>query len=401
MSLPVPLRADAVRLADFTGRMCSRPILATTAMYGPWQPDGRFDFESYRGIVREVLDSGSLPATNVDTTWAQYNRWDLALEIIAETARVAADFAGAFPAERPLLVVGLNTNDRDIPPDAVAPAIGEMAAQVRRALAPTGVERVRFMPVPDKRLIGADSRTKAAVYREMGRRIGDLTAHGMVLFELDIGIPGFGSDFSLDDIAAILDAAPQIQEYKSAVIAPKPDRKPHPYDFRDDLARIALVEASAPERVQFSTGNDWCIALARLGARLPRFGYLLGASQMAPPLFQAWRRMVEADDPGALPLEQDLQAAARDFWTPGNVGVYRHYVGILLALTGRIRHPLPHPDCAAHFRVRPEDYWLPMKHARRLGLISAEEAVERALEHIPGTRAMAAADLREKIRLMS
>ena len=401
MSPAAPLQPDAVRLSDFTGRLCSRPMLATTAMYGPWRPDGRFDFESYRGLVREVLESGSLPATNVDTTWAQYNRWELALEIIVETARVSAGFAGAFPADRPLLVVGLNTNDRDIAAGDVAAAIGDMAAQVRRALGPTGVERVRFMPVPDRRLIGADSRTKAAVYREMGRRIGAVTAHGLVLFELDIGIPGFGSDFSLDDIAAILDATPEIQEYKSAIITAKPERKPYPYDVRDDIARIALVESVAPERVQFSTGNDWCIALARLGARLPRFGYLLGASQMAPPLFREWRRMVETDDPGAVPLEQDLQAAARDFWTSGNVGVYRHYIGILLALTGRIRHPLPHPDCASHFRVRPEDYWLPLKHARRLGLLSADQAAESALRHIAGARDLAPADLREKIRLMS
>ena len=82
------------------------------------------------------------------------------------------------------------------------------------------------------------------------------------------------------------------------------------------------------------------------------------------------------------------------------MGVYRHYVAILLALTGRIAHALPHPDCAPHFRVRPEDYWLPLKHALRLGLLSKAEAVERAERVIPGAREMGRRQLEEKIRLM-
>ena len=256
------------------------------------------------------------------------------------------------------------------------------------------------MPVPDHRLWGQERAVAVDVYREIGKVVESVTDHGMVLFELDIGIPEFGSDFDLVAIGEILAAVPAIQEYKSAVIAPKPGQWPYLYDFRDDVARIAMVEQVAPERVQFSTGNDWCISLARLGANLPRFGYLLGASQMSPRLFQLWRALVEADDAAAIPLEQDLQNAARDFWTPGNVGIYRHYVAVLLALTGKIAHPLPHPNCAAHFRVRPEDYWLPLKHAIRLGLVAKEEAVERAREIIPGTGDMSAAALAEKIRLL-
>jgi hypothetical protein len=221
------------------------------------------------------------------------------------------------------------------------------------------------------------------------------------LFELDIGIPEFGSDFSLDDIAAILEAAPEIQEYKSAIIAPKPGCDGYRYDFRDDLARIALIERAASERVQFSTGNDWCIALARLGANLPRFGYLLGASQISPPLFARWRGLVERDDPAALALEQDLQATARDFWTPGNVGIYRHYLAILLALTGRIGHARPHPDCDARFRVRPEDYWRPLKHALRLGLLPREDAAARARAIIPGAATLSRRELEDRIRYLS
>jgi hypothetical protein len=121
---------------------------------------------------------------------------------------------------------------------------------------------------------------------------------------------------------------------------------------------------------------------------------------MCPALFAAWRRLVEEDDPSAVPLEQDLQAAARDFWTPGNVGIYRHYIGIFLALTGRIAHADPHPDCGSNFRVRPEDYWRPLKHALRLGLIEREEAADRARALIPGANEMPRKELEEKIRLM-
>lgn len=395
------LRAADVTLSDFTRRLTNRPILATTAMYGPWTPQGDVDFAGYEALVREVMDSGSVPATNVDTTWAQYNTWDQATEIIAATARVAQQYADRFPPERPLLVVGLSSNAEELTCDEIAPSFRRKIAALQPVLKEAGLQRVRYMPIPDRRLLGRDRRTKARVYQEIGRLVADATDYGMVFFELDIGIPDFGSDFDLDDIAAIIEATPQIHEYKSALIASKPGRWAYDYDFRDDLARIALIEQIAPQRVQFSTGNDWCIALARLGANLPRFGYLLGAGQICPGLFAAWREMVEKDDPSALPLEQDLQAAARDFWTPGSVGVYRHYIGIFLALTGRIAHPHPHPNCAPNFRVRPEDYWRPLKHALRLGLIPRDIAADRARAVIPGARDMPAAELNQKIALMA
>ena len=391
---------EQVRLSDFTQRVTCRRILATTAMYGPWRPDGHFDLASYERLVRDVMDHDSVPATNVDTTWAQYNTWEQAREIIAATARVAVEYAERVRPERPLLVVGLNTNQEQLSVNDIPAAIRRQTADVAQLLSAIGCTRVRYMPVPDRRLLDADRKSKVEVYREMGSAIAEVTDHGMVLFELDIGIPDFGSNFDLDDIAEILVRTPQIQEYKSAVIAPKPGRSTYPYDCRDDLARIMLVESIAPDRVQFSTGNDWCIALARCGANLPRFGYLLGASQMSPALFQTWRQLVQDDDPGAIALEQDLQAAARDFWTPGNVGIYRHYIAILLALTGMIEQPLPHPDCTPHFRVRREDYWCPLKHALRLGLLHKEQALERARKVIPEAGSMPMDRLREKIRLL-
>jgi hypothetical protein len=350
--------------------------------------------------VREALEAGAVPATNVDTTWTQYNTWDQTRQIVAHTAQVAAEFADRLPAERPLMVVGLNTNREELTAGEIAGAIRGQIEGLQPVLAEADVYRVRYMPVPDRRLLGAPRSAKAAVYREIGQVVAGATDHGLVFFELDIGIPEFGSDFDLGDIAEILSGTPAIQEYKSAVIASKAGQWAYDYDFRDDLARIMLVEQVVPERVQFSTGNDWCIALAKLGANLPRFGYLLGASQISPRLFKLWADMVEADDPAAIALEQDLQAAARDFWTPGNVGIYRHYIAILLALTGRIAHPLPHPDVDDRFRARPEDYWLPLKHALRLGLLHREDAADRARAVIPGAAELPQGALEEKVRLM-
>ncbi len=389
-----------IKLSDFSSRLTSKRMLATTALYGPWLPDGAFDMASYERLVRDVMAHDSLPATNVDTTWAQYNTWDVAKRIILATARVALEFSDAFPEDRPLLVVGLNTNSEDLTTPEIPRSIARKVKELTRVFSRLGMSRVRYMPVPDRRLLGAPRATKVAVYREIGEVVGAATDYGLVFFELDIGIPNFGSDFDLDDIAEILAGTPQIQEYKSAVIAPKSGKRPYRYDYSDDLARIMVVEDVAPDRVQFSTGNDWCISLARCGARLPRFGYLLGASQMSPELFRTWRNLVEADAPAAIALGQDLQGAARDFWTPGNVGVYRHYIAILLALAGKIAHPLPHPDVDARFRVRPEDYWLPLKHALRLGLVPKSQAVERALAVIPGAADMRKADLKSRIRLL-
>ncbi|MBT3375874.1 MAG: hypothetical protein HN742_40830 [Lentisphaerae bacterium] len=391
---------DDIRLCDFTSRVTSKPVLATTAMYGPWLPSGEFDTASYQALLRDVLEHDSVPATNVDTTWAQYNDWSLVCEIVRTSAQVALDYVDRIPSERPLLVIGLNTNGLALSPREIPEAIRRNIEDLSDILAEEGLTRVRYMPVPDHRLIGQPRAVKVDVYREIGKVVADATDHGLVLFELDIGIPNFGSDFNLSDIGEILTAVPEIQEYKSAVIAPKPGQWSYDYDFRDDVARIALVEQVAPDRVQFSTGNDWCISLARLGANLPRFGYLLGASQMSPQLFRLWRELIEADDPAALPLEQDLQNAARDFWTPGNVGIYRHYVAILLALTEKIAHALPHPNCDAHFQVRPEDYWLPLKHALRLGLVPREDAAARARAVIPGASDMPRHALAEKVRLL-
>jgi len=395
-----PSAAD-IRLSDFTSRLTNRPILATTAMYGPWTKQGTFDFASYENLVRDVLKSGSLPATNVDTTWAQYNTWELARQIIGLTAQVSQEFTDNFDAGRPLLVVGLSTNADELTCEEIAPSLRRKIEDLQPVLKEAGVQRVRYMPIPDRRLWGADVKTKLRVYQEIGRVVGDFTDYGMVFFELDIGIPDFGSDFDLETVGRIIDETPQIQEYKSAIIVRKLGKWSYDYDFRDDLARIALVEQVAPQRVQFSTGNDWCISLARLGANLPRFGYLLGASQMSPRLFEKWRLLVQEDDPSAIPLEQDLQAAARDFWTPGNVGIYRHYIGVFLALTGHIACANPHPACAPNFRVRPEDYWRPLKHALRLGLVEPDEAADRAKVVIPGAMDMSKADLEQKIGLMA
>jgi hypothetical protein len=167
------------------------------------------------------------------------------------------------------------------------------------------------------------------------------------------------------------------------------------------MVRIGIVERVAPERVQFSTGNDWFIALARYGRNIERHGYLLGASQMSPVLFEMWRNYVREGKACSLALEQDLQAAAKDFWTPGNVGIYRHYLAIFLAMTGQIAHPNPHPRCEPRYRVNPVDYFLPLKHALRLGLLDRSGALSAVRHFIPGCESMSEVRIEERIRWMS
>ncbi len=371
-----------VTLQDWYERLTNKRILATTAMYGPWLPDGSFDWNSYENLVREVIRYGSVPATNVDTTWAIYNDWELTRQMIWRTAEIALELKHHIESDRPLLVAGLNTNSLDIAVDQIAPAIRRMIEEIHHGLRQRNFSRIRYMPVPDRRLFAINHQKKIEVYREIGKVVGDYTDFGLVFFELDIGIAGFGSNFSPEEIAEILDQTPQIQEYKSAIISKKTDRD-YPYDCSDDLVRIKIVETVAPDRVQFSTGNDWFIGLARLGKNIKRFGYLLGASQMSPKLFQQWRQAVESDRVEAIALEHDLQAAAKDFWTPGNVGIYRHYLAIFLAMTGLISHPLTHPQCDERYRVKPADYFIPLRHAVRLGLIDSSELPSIVRNFIP------------------
>lgn len=390
---------DEMTLRDFYDRMTNKKILATTAMYGPWLPNEKFDWQSYENLVREVMKSGSVPAANVDTTWAIYNEWELTKQMVWRTAEIASEMKDYIENDRPLVVAGLNTNSLDISPNEIASTIRKQIEEINAGLKERNFSRIRYMPVPDKRIYDAPSQTKIEVYREIGKVIGDFTDYGFVFFELDIGIAGFGSNFSADEIASILAETPQIQEYKSAIISKKID-KPYPYDCRADLVRIKIVEDVAPDRVQFSTGNDWFIGLARLGKNIKKFGYLLGASQMSPKLFKKWTNSVEQNRLEANAIEHDLQAAAKDFWTPGNVGIYRHYLAIFLAMTGLISHPLPHPMCDERYRVKPEDYFLPLRHAIRMDLVNQSEIKSIAKKMVPGCEDWTDAEIQKRIEFI-
>lgn len=375
-------REDQITLHDFYDRLTDKKILTTTAMYGPWLPNGEFDWQSYENLVREVMISGSVPATNVDTTWAIYNDWELTKQMIWRTAEIASELKNHIEKWRPLVVAGLNTNSLDISADEIALTIKKQIEEIDSGLKERNFNRIRYMPVPDKRIYNVPIQKKIEVHREIGKVIGDFTDYGLVFFELDIGIAGFGSNYSADEVASILAETPQIQEYKSAIISKKMD-KSYPYDCHADLIRIKIVEDVAPDRVQFSTGNDWFIGLARLGKNIENFGYLLGASQMSPKLFKKWKNAAEQNKLEANAIEHDLQAAAKDFWTPGNVGIYRHYMGIFLAMTGLIAHPLPHPMCDVRYRVKPDDYFIPLKHAIRMELVDRSEIKSIVRKMIP------------------
>ena len=390
-----------VTIHDVYDRQCANEILATTALYGPWTPDGRFDWSSYDNLVKKVMKSGSVPATNVDTTWAIYNNWDLTKKLIWRTAELATDLSDYFTDDRPLVVAGLNTNPFDINASEIAPTLRKLIMEITDGLKGRGLtDRIRFMPVPDKRLYNAPTEVKIKTYNELGKVIGDFTDFGFVFFELDIGIEGFGSNFTPDEIEQILTTTEEIQEYKSALISRK-RRWVCQYDYCDDMVRINIVERTVPDRVQYSTGNDWFIGLARYGKYITKHGYLLGASQMSPDLFKLWREFVHAEKACSLAIEHDLQAAAKDFWTPGNVGIYRHYMGIFLAMTGLIQHPLPHPDCEIRYRVKPEDYFLPLKHGLRLGLVDPRDAKSIVKNMVPGCHDWSDSEIEKRIQYLS
>jgi hypothetical protein len=318
--------------------------------------------------------------------------------MIWRTAEIAAELSHFIEGDRPLIVAGLNTNSLDITVDQIAPTIKKQIAEIDTGLKERKFDRIRYMPVPDKRIYNAPGEKKVEVYRGIGKVVGDYTQFGLVFFELDIGIAGFGSNFSPDEIASILKQTDQIQEYKSAIISKKID-KPYSYDCGADLVRIKIVEDVAPDRIQFSTGNDWFIGLARLGKNIKNYGYLLGASQMSPILFQKWWKAAEQEKLEANAFEHDLQAAAKDFWTPSNVGVYRHYLAIFLAMTGLIAHPLPHPLCDERYRVKPEDYFIPLRHGIRMGLIDRSELKSIVRNIIPGCWDWTDAEIQRRVEL--
>ena len=389
-----------VSIRDVYDRECDKEILATTALYGPWTPQGEFDWQSYDNLVRVVLKSGSVPATNVDTTWAIYNDWQLTKDLIWRAAEIATENQQFVAADRPLVVAGLNTNQFDLSIDEIAPTLRRQIVEIDAGLRQRSLtDRIRYMPVPDKRLYNAEAKDKVRIYQEIGKVIAEFTQYGFVFFELDIGIPGFGSNFSIEEISEILANTPEIQEYKSALITVKPSLTCL-YDYCDDMIRINIVEEVAPDRVQYSTGNDWFIALARYGKNIKKHGYLLGASQMSPDLFKLWRDFVQQGRPCSLPLEHDLQAAAKDFWTPGNVGIYRHYIAIFLAMTGLIEHPLPHPKTERKYIVKPQDYFIPLRHALRLNLVDHKEARTLVKTMVPGYENSTDKEINDRIEFM-
>jgi len=102
--------AKEITIRDFYDRQCNTEILGTTALFGPWTPEGVFDWPSYNNLVITALKTGHVPATNVDTTWAIYNDWELTKQLIWRTAEIATNHSSYLADDRPLIVAGLNTN---------------------------------------------------------------------------------------------------------------------------------------------------------------------------------------------------------------------------------------------------------------------------------------------------
>ncbi|NIA29430.1 MAG: hypothetical protein GWP06_05890 [Actinobacteria bacterium] len=66
-----------------------------------------------------------------------------------------------------------------------------------------------------------------------------------------------------------------------------------------------------------------------------------------------------------------------------------------------IEHPLPHPQCDAKYLVLPEDHFLSLRHAQRLGLVDRRKAKTIVRTMIPGCEDSGETSIRQRIEYLN
>ena len=258
----------------------------------PFSASGEIDWSSTEALIARTLESGLIPAVNMDTGYVQMldePSKHRVLDIAAEAT--SGNFvAGAFVAD---------TEGDSLNLDAYLAAATEIA---RRGGTP-----VIF---PSNGLNGGSEETwvdaLAAIGANLDRFLG---------FELGPMFVPYGRIFSVDAYRAMLDIDSCIGAKHSSL------------DRELEWQRLALRDEVRPDFMVL-TGNDLAIDMVMYGS-----DYLLGLATFAPDLFAQRDRLWALGEVGFYQLNDTLQYLGQFAFRPP-VPAYRHNAAMFLALRG-------------------------------------------------------------------
>ena len=279
-----------------------RKPMGISAVLLPFDGGGVIDWVGFRALVSRTIDTGLVPAVNMDTGYVNVISPEDRLRVLDEARAIAGSFvAGAFVGDRP----GASW-DRD------------STLRAMDAITERGGTPVLF---PSFGLNGGPENAIVAAHEEVGRYCGRFIA-----FELGPQFAPFGKIHSAEAFEAIVGIPSCIGAKHSSLSRAL------------EWERLFIRDRVRPEFRVF-TGNDLAIDMVMVGS-----DYLLGLSACAPDLFARRDAFWESGDvAGFHELNDTLQYLGQFAFRPP-VPAYKHSVAMFLKVRGQIACDAPHPS---------------------------------------------------------
>ncbi|RMF41843.1 MAG: dihydrodipicolinate synthase family protein [Planctomycetota bacterium] len=277
------------------GWRTKRKILGMSAILLPVTAAGEVVWKELRDHVARTLESGLIPAVNMDTGYAHLIDESTRVRVLRETQQVCGSamyVAGAFVGDEP---------DADFDFERYA---AQMESIASHGGTPVVFQSFGLRNLDDSSTVEAYVRLASVVDR-------------FIAFELGEVFAPFGKIYSLDVYEQLL-RIPACMGAKHSSL-----------DRHLEWERIALRDRIRPD-FHVLTGNDLAIDMVMYGS-----DYLLGLSTFAPDLFALRDRMWEAGDAEFFHLNDWLQYLG--FFTFRRpVPAYKHSAAQFLKLRGWI-----------------------------------------------------------------
>ncbi|QGJ71554.1 Dihydrodipicolinate synthase/N-acetylneuraminate lyase [Planctomycetales bacterium 10988] len=279
-----------------------RKITGFSAILLPLDSDGEIDWETYASHLSLTIESGLIPAVNMDTGYVHLIDdaiREQALEITQSLVGGGPFVAGAFVSDQPGDAFDLDGYSR------------QMEMIQAHGGAPVIFQSFGLTQQPDSDII--------ASYEAIGERTDSFYG-----FELTTMLAPFGKVYSLDVYQGLLGIRRCLGAKHSSF-----RREP-------EWERLELRNRIRPE-FRVMTGNDLAIDMVMYGS-----DYLLGLSTFAPDWFAKRDALWEAGDPAFYELNDQLQYLGFfSFRDPGPA--YKHSAAMFLAERGMVKSDRTYP----------------------------------------------------------
>jgi len=270
-----------------------RRLEGISAIYLPWKPVGRIDFDSYQRGLERTWACGLIPAINMDTGFANLLKLSERLEILRLVSQLAsgrAFVAGAFI--------------EDLPGDMIS----NYQAQVTeiRSLGGTPIvfQCTQLIQQSEDQIVKTYAQIGATVDRFLGFELGKMFAP-------------FGSIYSIDTFRKLMEI-PSLAGLKHSSLS-----------RQLEWERLALRDKDRPD-FRIYTGNDLAIDMIQWGS-----DYLLGLSAFYPEAFAKRDEYWQNGDSRFYELNDALQLLGGFAFRPP-VPAYKHNAAMVLAIRGII-----------------------------------------------------------------